>query len=84
MAQVTRVADDQFTLNLNNKESTLVKRWGDEQVPTRTRAQQLEDVIKGFLQNKANDYRLIDGPTLRDKYEALTPEQRAAVDAILG
>lgn len=83
MAQVVKNPDNTLTVTLNAKEQKLLKRWGDEQLPPRNVGAQFEDVVNGFLQNKANDYRNIDGPTLRDKYEALTPAKQAEVDAIL-
>lgn len=82
MAQVTKNANDTFTVTFSAREQKVLKRWGDDH--SRTKAQQLENVINGFMANKANDYRGVDGPTMRDKYEALTPAQQAQVDALLG
>lgn len=81
MSQVIKNADDTFTVTFTAREQKTLKRWGDEN--TRTKAAQLENVINGFMANKRQDYRGLDGPTMRDQYEALTAEQQAAIDAIL-
>lgn len=82
LAQVARnAADDTFVVTLNAKAHKALKRWGDETAISK--AKQLEDILAAFLQNKINDYRGLDGPTLVDKYDALTPAQQATVDAIL-
>lgn len=83
MAQVVKNPDNTLTVTLSAREQKLVKRWADEQQPVRTPQAQFEDVVNGFLANKANDYRNLDGPTLRDRYEALTAAKQAQVDAIL-
>lgn len=81
MAQVSRNQGDTFTVTLTAREHSVLKRWSDEHA--RSKAAQLEDVIIGCLLNKAQDYRQIDGPKFQDKYEALTAQQQADVDAIL-
>jgi len=81
MAQVVKNPDNTLTVTFTAKEKKLIQRWAAD--TGRTEAVQLENVINGFLANKANDYRNIDGPTMRDKYEALTVAKQAEVDAIL-
>lgn len=81
MVTVIRNANGTYTVTLTPRGEQILLRWATEQ--SRNRANQLEEVIKGFMQNKAQDYRQIDGPTMRDRYEALTPEQQAQVNTIL-
>ena len=81
MAQVVKNPDNTLTVTFTAPEKKLIQRWAAD--TSRTEAAQLEDVINGFLQNKANDYRNLDGPTMRQKYEALTAAKQASVDAIL-
>lgn len=81
MAQVVKNPDNTLTVTFTAKEKKLIQRWATD--TSRTEAAQFEHVINGFLQNKLNDYRNLDGPTMRVLYEALTPAQQADVDAIL-
>lgn len=84
MAQVTRNPDDTYTVTLTPLEQQALKRWGNEQVPQRTKPQQLEFSLTGDLASKANDYRAQDGPRLKRLYEAATPAVQAQVDTLLG
>jgi hypothetical protein len=43
----------------------------------------VEEIFNGFLLDKRNDYLRVDGPTMRERYEALSPAQQAEIDAIL-
>jgi len=85
MAQVIKNADDTFVVTLTAKEQKTLQRWSNE---PRTggpvsKAKQLEMVIDSDLAQKASEYLAIDGPTLRQKYEAATPAVQAQVDALL-
>lgn len=82
MATVVKNPDNSLTVTPTPSDLKVIVRWAQE--TGRTPAKQFEDVVNGFLTNKRNDYRNIDGPTMREKYEALTPAQQAQVDAILG
>lgn len=82
MSQVVKNPDDTFTVTFTVGEQKTLKRWSEDH--SRTKAGQLEDVINGFMQNKRNDYRGIDGPTMRDKYDALPAEIQLQIDALLG
>lgn len=86
MATVTKNQDDTYTVTLTAKEQKTLKRWSEEPMPgseSRTKAAQLERLIHGELKLKAEAHQSVDGPKLREKYDAATDEQRAEVDAIL-
>mgnify|MGYP001617072333 CR=1 FL=1 len=84
MAQVIKQPDDTYVVTLTPLEQQVLKRWGLDQVPQRTRPQQMEFVWTGQLASLANDYRAQDAPKLRQRYEAATPAVQAQVDALLG
>lgn len=84
MAQVVKNADDTYTVTLTGLEQQVLKRWGVDQAPTRTKPAQLEFVITGQLASLANDYRTQDAPKIKRLYEAATPAVQAQVDALLG
>jgi hypothetical protein len=84
MAQVTKQPDDTYVVTLTAGEQQALKRWAADQLPQRTKAQQLEFELTGQLASLANDYRAQDAPKLRQRYEAATPAVQAQVDALLG
>jgi hypothetical protein len=82
MAQVVKNPDNTLTVTLSPLEQKVLLRWAAEKaIPP---AAQFADVVNGFFANKINDYRGLDGPTMRDKYDALTPTKQAQVDTLLG
>ena len=81
MATVVRNADGTYTVTLTARAEKTLQRWAKDQ--SRTRANQLEEVISAFLRNKTQDYRQLDGPNLHDRYDAATPAVQAKVDALL-
>lgn len=86
MAQVTKNPDDTFVVTLTTREQKTLDRWRAEPPAPggpRTKAKQMELMVDGQLAAKTAEYRAADGPTMRDKYEALTPALQAQVDAIL-
>ena len=88
MAQVTRNPDDTFLVTLTTREQKTLQRWSNDPgtgppIAPRSKAAQLEAVITAALQDKAISYRALDGPTMRDQYDALAPTKQAQVDAIL-
>jgi len=82
MATVIKNPDDTITVRLTPGENQLLIRWAAEK--EHTPAEQFKDLINGFLQNKRNDYRGLDGSAKQNKYDALSPTQQAQVDALLG
>jgi hypothetical protein len=82
MATVVKNADNTLTVSPSTSDQKVLVRWAQD--TGRSVANQFEDVVNGFLQSKLTAYRNADGPTMRAKYEALTPQQQAQVDAILG
>jgi hypothetical protein len=84
MSTVVKNPDDTYVVTLTAIEQQVLKRWGNEQVPQRTKPAQLEFLITGTLASLANDYRAQDGPKIKRLYEAATPAVQAQVDALLG
>ena len=82
MSQVVRNPDQTLTVTLTTLEQKVLLRWATDSA--KSPAAQFEDLVDAFLRNKANDYRSLDGPIMRDKYDAATPAIRAQVDALLG
>lgn len=82
MATVVKNPDNTLTVTATASDQKVLVRWAQER--GRTIASLFEDVVNGFITNKRNDYRNIDGPTMREKYEALSPAVQAQVDALLG
>ena len=82
MATVIKNADNTLTVTLILLEQKVLLRWAAEK--SITPAKQFEDVVNGFFANKINDYRGLDGPAMRDKYDAVTPTKQAQIDTLLG
>jgi hypothetical protein len=81
MASVVRNPDNTVTITFVAWEQRVLVRWAQDN--GRTVANQVEDVFNGFLVNKRSDYLQADGPTMRERYEALSAAKQAEIDAIL-
>jgi hypothetical protein len=81
MASVVRNADNTLTITCTLWEQRVLVRWAQDN--GRSVANQVEEIFNGFLIDKRNDYLRVDGPTMRERYEALTPAKQAEIDAIL-
>jgi len=84
MATVIKKPDDTFIVTLDLKEQKTLNRMGSERpAPQFNKAEQLQEEITNLLLLRAQTYRAIDGPSFRDKYEALSPTKQAEIDVIL-
>jgi hypothetical protein len=82
MAQVVKNPDNTLTVTLSPLEQRVLVRWAADRASSV--AAQFADALNGIFANKINDYRSLDGPSLLDRYNALTPAKQAQIDTILG
>ncbi len=69
-----------YSVTLSPRADACLQRWADQS--GRNRANQLEDVVRSQLRSKLNEFAAMDGPTLVEKYNAMTAGQKAIVDPI--
>lgn len=82
MASAIRNADQTFTVTLSAIEQRIVTRAS--QTASVPAAAVMAQLIEEHLRALYNGYRRLDGDSMQERYDALTPAQQAQIDAILG
>lgn len=80
LVTVTRNAADNYTVALSERAVDILRWWSNRL--TVSMANALEQKLIEFFRDKARQKNSDEGPTLAQKYDAMTPAQKAIVDPV--